>query len=180
MDPIDIIRKYYDENTTCYHILISHSISVAEKALSLARLHPEMKLDLQFIKEASILHDLGIFLTSAPDIDCHGSAQYISHGYLGANLLRNEGYPRHALVCERHTGTGLSLDTILIRNLPIPHRDMRPVSLEEQLICFADKFYSKTKLLKEKSVEKIRKGLEPYGEESVLCFDAWCKLFLEE
>lgn len=180
MNPIDIIRKYYNENTTSYCILTNHSFSVAEKALSIARLHPEMKLDLQFIEEASMLHDLGVFLTDAPDIDCHGSAHYICHGYLGADLLRKEGYPRHALVCERHTGTGLSLDTILTRNLPIPHRDMRPVSLEEQLICFADKFYSKTKLLKEKSVERVRKGLEAYGQESVLCFDTWCKLFLEE
>ena len=94
--------------------------------------------------------------------------------------MRKEGYPRHALVCERHTGTGLSLEMILEHNLPVPHRDMRPVSMEEQLICFADKFISKTKLGKEKEPDKIRKSLSKYGEETLMRFDEWCKLFLGE
>lgn len=180
MNPIDIIEKYYKRETESYHILVEHSRRVAEKAILLAEMHPEMHLNLSFIEEASMLHDIGIFRTNAPDIDCHGAADYICHGYLGADLMRNEGYPLHALVCERHTGTGLSLDSIIARNLPIPRRDMQPQSMEEQIICFADKFFSKTKLNHEKSVEKVRKGLERYGEASVLRFDAWCKLFLGE
>lgn len=92
--------------------------------------------------------------------------------------MRKEGYPRHALVCERHTGTGLSLAMIEERNLPVPHRDMRPVSLEEQLICFADKFFSKTKLTKEKPADKIKQSLSKYGNETVEQFEHWCKLFL--
>lgn len=139
-----------------------------------------MNLDLTFIEEAAMLHDIGIFLCNAPDIDCHGEADYICHGYLGADLMRKEGYPRHALVCERHTGTGLSLAMIEERNLPVPHRDMRPVSLEEQLICFADKFFSKTKLTKEKPADKIKQSLSKYGNETVEQFEHWCKLFLGE
>lgn len=180
MNPVDIIKTYYKQETKCYRILMEHSRSVASKALTLARIHPEMNLDLAFIEEAAMLHDIGIFLTNAPEIDCHGTAEYISHGYLGADLMRKEGYPRHALVCERHTGTGLSLESIIERNLPVPRRDMQPQSMEEQLICFADKFFSKTKLDKEKPVENIRKGLERYGESTVLRFDSWCKLFLGE
>ena len=158
--------------------MLTHSRSVADKALALARLHPELKLDLQFIEEAALLHDIGIFLTDADGIHCYGSHPYICHGYLGADLVRKEGYPRHALVCERHTGAGLSLKAIEERNLPIPHREMVPVSLEEQLICFADKFYSKTKLDKEKSLEKARKSIERHGEEGLERFDNWCRLFL--
>lgn len=178
MNPIDIIKKYYDPETKCFQILVNHSRSVADKALSLAHLHPELNLDFQFIEEAAMLHDIGIYLTNAPEIDCHGTAAYISHGYLGADLMRSEGLHRHALVCERHTGTGLSLESIISRNLPIPHRDMQPHSMEEQLVCFADKFYSKTKPDKEKPLDKVRKSLEAYGDESVSRFDAWCKLFL--
>mgnify|MGYP000482559054 CR=1 FL=1 len=69
--------------------------------------------------------------------------------------MRAERYPRHARVCERQTGTGITLAMIEERGLPFPHRDFMPETLEEQLICYADKFYSKTKLDKEKSVEKI-------------------------
>lgn len=180
MNPLDIIRKHYNENTECYKILVAHSRQVADKALEIARRNPQMNLDLPFIEEAAMLHDIGIIYTNAPSIDCRGIADYICHGYLGANLLRKEGLPKHALVCERHTGTGLPLRDIEKRKLPIPHRDMQPVSLEEQLICFADKFFSKTKLEKEKSLEKIRAGLEQYGNESVSRFDNWCKLFLGE
>ena len=178
MKPLDIIKKYYPESSDAYRILVTHSRSVADKALALARLHPEMNLDLTFIEEATMLHDIGIFLCNAPDIDCHGEADYICHGYLGADLMRGEGYPRHALVCERHTGAGLSLEEIIAQDLPVPHREMVPVSLEEQAICFADKFYSKTHLEKEKSVEKARKSLERYGEEGVRRFDNWCEQFL--
>lgn len=178
MNALALIDKYYPEENELKHILLNHSRSVADKALALARLHPELKLDLQFIEEAALLHDIGIFLTDADGIHCYGSHPYICHGYLGADLVRKEGYPRHALVCERHTGAGLSLKAIEERNLPIPHREMVPVSLEEQLICFADKFYSKTKLDKEKSLEKARKSIERHGEEGLERFDNWCRLFL--
>lgn len=178
MNTLALIDKYYPEENELKHILLTHSRSVADKALALARLHPELKLDLQFIEEAALLHDIGIFLTDADGIHCYGSHPYICHGYLGADLVRKEGYPRHALVCERHTGAGLSLKAIEERNLPIPHREMVPVSLEEQLICFADKFYSKTKLDKEKSLEKARKSIERHGEEGLERFDNWCRLFL--
>lgn len=180
MNPLDIIRTYYNPDCDCYKILVDHSRNVADKALDIARMHPEMNLDLGFIEEAALLHDIGIKFTYAPEIDCHGTADYICHGYLGSELLRKEGFPSHALVCERHTGTGLSLADIELRNLPVPLRDMRPVTTEEQLICFADKFFSKTKLGKEKPVEKIRAGLSKYGTASVSRFDSWHKLFLGE
>ena len=180
MDPIEIINRYYTNTSDVYHILVTHSRSVSDKALAIARMHPELNLDTRFVEEAAMLHDIGIYLCNAPEIDCHGEAEYICHGYLGADILRREGLPKHALVCERHTGTGISPQMIIERNLPIPHRDMRPVSMEEQLICFADKFYSKTKLEMEKSVEKVRKGLARFGDETLLQFDTWCKLFLGE
>ena len=112
------------EENELKHILLVHSRSVTDKALALAKKHPELDLDLNFIEEAAMLHDIGIFLTDAPDIQCFGTHPYICHGYLGADLVRKEGFPRHALVCERHTGAGLSLQDIEEQNLPVPHRDM--------------------------------------------------------
>ena len=178
MNPIAIIDKFYPEENELKHILLDHSRSVSEKALEIAHRHPELQLDTPFLGEAAMLHDVGIFLTDASGIFCFGDKPYICHGYLGADLMRAEGYPRHALVCERHTGAGLSLEEIIRQQLPVPHREMVPVSLEEQVICFADKFFSKTKLGKEKSVEKAHKSLERYGEEGLQRFDRWCELFL--
>ena len=178
MDALGIIDKYYPEDNELKHILLTHSRSVADKALWIANRHPELNLDKQFLEEAALLHDIGVFLTDAPGIHCHGEHPYICHGYLGAELVRNEGYPRHALVCERHTGAGLSLASILQRDLPVPHRDMLPVSLEEQVICFADKFFSKTHLDREKSIEKALKSIAKHGEEGVGRFNHWCESFL--
>ena len=93
-------------------------------------------------------------------------------------MLQQEGFLRHALVCERHTGAGMSLQSILEQNLPVPHREMVPVSLEEQVICFADKFFSKTRLDSEKTIEKALKSISKYGEDGVIRFNNWCERFL--
>ena len=178
MNPLDIINKYYTGESELKHILLTHSRSVADKALQIAGRHPELGLDRDFLYEGAMLHDIGIFLTDADAIFCFGDKPYICHGYLGADLMRSEGYPRHALVCERHTGAGLSLEQIIAQNLPVPHREMVPVSPEEQVICFADKFFSKTHLEREKTVEKARKSLEKYGEAGLRRFDGWCEMFL--
>ena len=155
-----------------------HSRSVAEKAIAIANAHPELKIDKRFVEEAAMLHDIGIFRTNAPGIQCFGTEPYICHGTIGAQLMREEGFPLHALVCERHTGAGLSLMEIERQNLPVPHHDMLPLSLEEKLICFADKFFSKTHLEKEKSLEQARQSLVKFGEEGVARFDACASLFL--
>ena len=36
MKPLDIIKKYYPESSDAYRILVTHSRSVADKALALA------------------------------------------------------------------------------------------------------------------------------------------------
>jgi uncharacterized protein len=83
------------------------------------------------------------------------------------------------LVCERHTGAGLSKEEIIAQKLPIPHRDMLPVTIEEQIICFADKFFSKSKhLTKPKNIEKVQKGLLKYGQVQLDRFNAWAEKFM--
>lgn len=167
MDPLLLIDKYYPEDNELKHILLKHSRSVADKALAMARKHPELNLDLQFIEEAAMLHDIGIFQTDAEGICCFGKYPYICHGYLGAELVRKEGFPKHALVCERHTGAGLSLQNILQQDLPVPHREMTPVSLEEQIICFADKFFQSPNWIMKKELKKPEKVLHDMAKRVV-------------
>jgi len=178
MDPFSIIDKYYPDDNRLRQILVIHSSEVRDKALWIVDHHPELKADRAFVDEAAMLHDIGIFLTDAPSICCFGVEPYIRHGYLGAELMRKEGFAQHAFVCERHTGAGLSLEDIERQQLPVPHKPMLPISVEEQIICFADKFFSKTKLGQEKTVEKVRKSLSKYGEAGLERFDNWCKSFL--
>lgn len=151
MNALAIINKYYSEENELKHILLTHSRSVADKALQIAVKHPELHLDTGFLEEAALLHDIGIFMTDASGIQCFGTHPYICHGYLGSELLMKEGYPRHALVCERHTGAGMSLQSIIEQDLPIPHRDMIPVSMEEQVICLQINSFQKRILIERKA-----------------------------
>ena len=177
MNPYEIIAKYYTPGSDLYNILVKHSEAVRDKALALANRHPELELDLDFIAEAAMLHDIGILETDAPGIKCFGTHRYIEHGYLGAQILREEGLPKHAAVAERHTGTGISIDQIVRENLPIPLADYSPRTMEECLICYADKFYSKTKLNQEKPYSKIRLHLWKYGSDTVAKFDEMRSMF---
>ncbi|MDR0683302.1 MAG: HDIG domain-containing protein [Dysgonamonadaceae bacterium] len=178
MVPLDIIKKYYKEGSELYEILLIHSFSVANKALEIAQMHSEWEIDKDFVYEAASLHDIGIFLTNAPKIQCFGKYPYICHGYLGAEIMRKEGFEKHALVCERHTGMGLDKKTIIQDKLPVPQRDMLPETLEEKLICFSDKFFSKSKLDRVKTIEQIKKHLSKHGSDSVSRFEEMIKLFL--
>ena len=177
MNPEELIHKYYAGQPELEHILLTHSRLVAKKALSIADRHPELEVDRQFLYEAAMLHDIGIVLTDAPAIECRGKEHYLRHGLLGAELLRKEGLPMHARVAERHTGTGLTAEAIREKGLPLPERDFRPETTEEQIICYADKFYSKTRLEVEKTPEQAMKSLERFGSQGVKRFREWMKRF---
>lgn len=177
MDYNSIINKFYKIDNELKRILLKHSHQVANKAIDIVDKHPELHADRKFIEEASMLHDIGIINCNANGIHCYGDKPYICHGYIGAEMLRKEGLERHALVCERHTGAGISLESIIKQQLPIPHREMLPYSIEEQIICYADKFFSKTRLGTEKTEEEAIRSLIKFGEEGVERFKKWCVLF---
>ena len=172
-----IIDKYYADDNQLRHILLTHSRAVADFALRVADRHPELHIDRQFVEEAAMLHDIGIFRCDAPGICCHGTEPYICHGRIGALLLREEGYPRHARVCERHTGAGLTLDDIVTQQLPLPRQSFLPETVEERLICYADKFFSKTRLDREKTFEQAVGSLMKFGAAGVDRFRQWHQIF---
>lgn len=183
LDYNHIIEEYYTPATSLYETLVVHSQQVADLAVRLAvrynDLHPAIDpLDLDFVREAAMLHDIGICRTDAPGIHCHGTEPYICHGILGAAMLREHDLPRHAQVCERHTGAGLSLDDIVSQNLPLPHRQMLPVTLEEKVICYADKFFSKTHLGEDaRTIDRVRHSLAKFGPATLDRFQQLTALF---
>ena len=124
-----------------------------------------------------MLHDIGIFKCDAAGIQCFGTEPYICHGRIGAELLRSEGFPRHARVCERHTGAGITKAQVIAQNLPLPQQDFLPETMEEKVICYADKFFSKMHLDREKTIEQAEKSLSKFGDEGVLRFREWEKCF---
>ena len=179
MDAIEILERYYGKNSKTFQILVEHGRQVAAKARAAAQKVAALKPDLDFIDAAAMLHDIGIFQTDTPQLGCFGKHPYICHGILGSEILKKEGHPQLALVCERHIGVGISKADIRQHSLPLPDRDMIPVSIEEQIVCYADKFFSKNGNGRsaEKPVSKILKKLSRRGPEKVKRFESWVQLF---
>lgn len=174
----ELIDKYYARQPELKTLLLTHSENVARKALECLARHSFDTIDADFVREAAMLHDIGIIHTDAPGILCHGTQPYICHGLEGRRMLEAEGLPRHALVCERHTGAGLTIADIEAQHLPLPLRDMCPQTLEEKLICYADKFFSKSgDPNEEKSLERVRKSMARHGADTLARFDALHALF---
>lgn len=216
MDYLALLHRYYPEDNALRRMLLHHSRQVCARALQIVERHPELGANRHLVEAGAMLHDIGIFLTDAPGIHCHGTAHYILHGSLGAQLLRNEAeqlkkeqlqaeqlkkeklqaeqlkeeklqaiqlqeelhfYEALARICERHTGTGLTRQTIIERGLPDPQQDLLPETIEEQIICYADKFYSKSHLERERTIPQTLQSLEKFGDEGVEKFRHWTELF---
>ncbi len=177
-----IIDHYYKEDTPLRHILLLHSRQVADRALLICNRHPEFGLDRDFVESAAMLHDIGIVRCNAPGIHCHGTEPYIRHGLLGAEMLIALQGPHSDLrafarVCERHTGAGITKADIVQQGLPMPLRDFTPETLAEKVICYADKFYSKSRPDHEKTIEEAICSLTKFGDAGVARFKEWVELF---
>ena len=85
----------------------------------------------------------------------------------------------HARICERHTGVGLTAEDIRRQHLPLPERDMVPISQAEKIICYSDLFFSKQRdrLEEERTPAAIRRSLSGFGEDKVAIFDRWYATF---
>lgn len=181
-----IIFHYYPEANKLREILLVHSRCVADYAIECARKHPELHLNLSLVESGAMLHDIGIIRCNAPGIECYGTEHYICHGTIGAAMLRNdhaifslsaEEIEPYARICERHTGTGLTAEQISTQGLPLPNRDLTPETLEEQLVCYADKFFSKTHPERRKTIEQALRSIEKFGGDGVERLKEWHKLF---
>ena len=181
LDCLSIIERYYTPGNDDYRVLVSHSRRVADMAVALSQrlIDRGVPIDIEFVEEAAMLHDIGMCRTDAPGIHCHGTEPYILHGILGRKMLDAMGLFRHGRVCERHTGAGITADEIVAQGLPIvPPRDLLPESLEEKVVCYADKFFSKSRIDEPpKSLEGARKSLTKFGGETLSRFDALVDLF---
>ncbi len=179
VDSEDILKAAFGAGTRRFDIVRRHGAQVAARALQIAAGLESASVDMNFLHTAAMLHDIGIVKTATPQLDCHGDQPYARHGIIGRQMLETLGLPDLALVCERHVGVGITIADIRERGLPLPLRDMRPVTMEEKLICYADKFFSKTNGQPEnaKSAADVARHLERYGRRQAETFIRWAARF---
>ncbi len=181
-DPINIIEYFYPVDSPLRRLLILHSSQVCRKALEIAAA-TDIELDLEIVKNGAMLHDIGIGHCHAPGIFCEGEAHYIEHGTLGAQMLRHYGAEHaldlevYALICERHTGSGITAGEVAAQKLPLQVKDYLPLTNEEKIVALADKFFSKSGDQQEKSFDKVRNSMAKFGAASLARFDELCNLF---
>ena len=115
---------------------IHHSMVIADVALAIAdevEKQEGVKLDRFVIETGSLLHDIGISQTiddSSPE-----------HGMIGAQMVRDAGYPEAVARCvEFHDCGGFVREIVEELSLPTTcgKRDTLPESWEEKIAVFAD------------------------------------------
>ena len=161
-----ILRREYPSTEASYSIFVEHSHAVADYAVELAQ---RAGASVDFVREAAWLHDVGIKYTRAPGINCHGDEPYLKHGIIGRDICDAEGLHEHGLVCERHVGTGLTIEEIERQQLPLPRREMLCQTLEERIVCYADQFFSKSSRHR-LTLENLSRRIKRHGESGWIRF----------
>ena len=100
-------------------------------------------LDIALVRAGCLLHDIGVYRLYGPG-GTLDHTDYIRHGVLGEEMLRDIGLPEALCrFCSHHTGTGITRDDVVRRGLPLPPGDYLAETGEEELVMYADKFHSK-------------------------------------
>ena len=150
-EAIKLLRKYAPSEKDFKGVL-KHSKAVQKIALEIGK--KVKNVDLDFIKSAALLHDIGRFKSGLSGKDV------VKHGIFGAEILRKECLPEYALVAERHLGAGISKEDIIEQGLDLPLKDYIPISKEEKIITHADNLIEEDKEISvKKAVERFEKEL---------------------
>ena len=185
IDPIAIVKEFYPEDTPFRKRLLRHGAQVRDKAIAIVEAMGDgaPPVDMALVEDACFLHDIGCADCRASELLCEGLQPYIMHGQIGAKMLREYGKRKgidmepYARICERHISCGLTAAEIRHRTLLLYNRDYMPETVEEKLVCLANKFFSRSEEMREKSLIEVRRYLSHQGETAVQRFDELCRLF---
>jgi uncharacterized protein len=162
MDPRSLHQKYASgKYAELYLDLVwTHSVIVSEIALRIADKIKFANLDLDLIKNGSLLHDIGMYMCHDQELNPEAKIPELQHGFEGAQILAKEGLDiKLQRFCLTHTATGLTAEDIERENLRMEIKDYLPVTVEEEIVCYADKFHTKYPAFSkyEKIAERIGK-----------------------
>jgi len=174
---IDDLHKKYAPNKELFKSVWEHCRVVESIALQIAGNQRSVNRDL--ISIGALVHDIGVYRlyrNGKPS-----GSHYITHGLLGYELLKEEGYDesicRFALL---HTGVGITKDDIKKNRLPLPKRDYVPETVEERIVAYADKFHSKSDVPAFNSVGWYTEYLRrKFGNQKVALFETMVRDFGE-
>ncbi len=123
-----------------------HSLIVAAIVRQLLERYPRLVLDRDLAIDGALMHDIGVYRCVDRVRPKEDEVPYLRHGIIGGYILRHEKF-RDAIarMAERHTGVGLTVADFLAKGLRPPEHDYLPENVLEKLVCYADKFHSKSR-----------------------------------
>lgn len=102
----------------------------------------QIKTDIELIKTGALVHDIGYY--ACFDKNFFRIKNKIRHGEIGYKILKKEKMSENiARFCLTHIGTGITKEHIQKQKLPLKKIDQIPITLEEEIVCYADIFHSK-------------------------------------
>jgi uncharacterized protein len=142
-EEIVALHKKYAPSEVAFNLVFTHCQIIWELAEQLIE-KSHLSVNAELVKVGCLLHDIGVYRLYLPDGEIDHK-KYITHGTLGYNLLKEEGFSEEICrVASCHTGVGLSRQEIEEDGIPIPPADYYAETPEEKLVMYADKFHSKT------------------------------------
>ncbi len=131
-----------------------HSEKVADKAIQIASKIKKAQVDMNLVEIGALLHDIGRSKT-------HG----FKHALIGGKILRQRGFSESlARICETHILGGLDKEDAKKFGLPI--KNYLPTTLEEKIICLADKHMAGTREVTIQ--ERFNRWFHKYGRSKIL------------
>lgn len=117
------------EKAGCSQGVIEHCKTVSRFAVKIARAFRKkgFDVDVHLVEVSGLLHDIGRSKTYTVD-----------HGVVGGEVARSFSLPSSVVrIIERHVGGGIPKEEA--KRLGWPARDYLPQTLEEKIVCYADK-----------------------------------------
>jgi len=131
----------------CSPKVIEHCRNVSRFAVKLGKAFQKkgFKTDIQLLEVGGLLHDIGRSKT-------HG----VDHALIGGQIAHSFGLPSAIVrIIERHAGGGIPKEEA--KKLGWPIRDYLPQTLEEKIVCYADKRVEGLRLV------PIKRALKTYA-----------------
>ncbi|MDX6744006.1 HD domain-containing protein [Actinocorallia sp. A-T 12471] len=167
-EDIRALHEKYAPTPEAFESVYRHCVIVCEIAEQLVPHSPE-PVDMALVRAGCLLHDLGVYRLYRDGAVDYG--QYIRHGVLGHEILREEGFPEELCrFCSCHTGMGVTRADVTRQALPIPVADYVPATPEELLVMYADKFHSKSTPPTFVSPETYAARVARFGDDKVARF----------